>query len=55
MSHADERPKEVFAVGASYEPYVGRWSRKVARDFLQWREGEGSAGGRFQRRTGTGA
>ncbi len=23
-------------IGAAYEPYVGRWSRLVAREFLQW-------------------
>ncbi len=28
--------KEVWASGAAYEPYVGRWSRLVAREFLQW-------------------
>jgi len=27
---------EVWAAGAAYEPYVGRWSRLVARDFVQW-------------------
>lgn len=26
----------VWAVGAAYEPYVGRWSRVVAREFLGW-------------------
>lgn len=29
-------PKDVWAGGAAYEPYVGRWSRLVARDFLAW-------------------
>jgi SAM-dependent methyltransferase len=28
--------KEVWASGAAYEPYVGRWSRRVAREFLAW-------------------
>jgi SAM-dependent methyltransferase len=28
--------KDVWSVGDRYEPYVGRWSRLVARDFLQW-------------------
>src|SRR5258706_2618449 len=28
--------KETWAVGDVYEPYVGRWSRLVARDFLAW-------------------
>jgi SAM-dependent methyltransferase len=27
---------EVWAVGAAYEPYVGRWSRVVAKEFLAW-------------------
>jgi SAM-dependent methyltransferase len=27
-----------WASGAAYEPYVGRWSRLVARDFLSWLE-----------------
>jgi ubiquinone/menaquinone biosynthesis C-methylase UbiE len=25
---------EAWAVGSAYEPYVGRWSRRVAREFL---------------------
>jgi SAM-dependent methyltransferase len=29
-------PPDVWASGAAYEPYVGRWSRAVARTFLQW-------------------
>jgi SAM-dependent methyltransferase len=28
--------KERWASGDLYEPYVGRWSRLVARDFLAW-------------------
>lgn len=28
--------KETWARGAAYEPYVGRWSRLVAREFLAW-------------------
>jgi len=28
--------KENWAAGDLYEPYVGRWSRLVARDFLRW-------------------
>lgn len=28
--------KEVWASGDSYEPYVGRWSRRVAREFIYW-------------------
>lgn len=28
--------KDLWASGAAYEPYVGRWSRLVARKFLLW-------------------
>jgi len=28
--------KEVWASGDSYEPYVGRWSRLVAQEFVHW-------------------
>jgi len=28
--------QSVWAGGSAYEPYVGRWSRPVARDFLDW-------------------
>jgi SAM-dependent methyltransferase len=30
------QPKVVWASGAIYEPYVGRWSRRVAREFVAW-------------------
>lgn len=30
------QPHDTWASGAAYEPYVGRWSRLVARDFLDW-------------------
>ena len=30
------KPKEVWAAGEAYEPYVGRWSRQVAHKFLEW-------------------
>lgn len=33
---ADLRRNDVFAVGAAYEPYVGRWSHRVAPEFLNW-------------------
>jgi SAM-dependent methyltransferase len=33
MEHAR---KDVWASGDSYEPYVGRWSRLVAAEFLDW-------------------
>jgi SAM-dependent methyltransferase len=29
-------PNEVWESGEEYEPYVGRWSRLVAREFLAW-------------------
>jgi SAM-dependent methyltransferase len=29
-------PAEVWALGRAYEPYVGRWSRLVARQFVAW-------------------
>jgi SAM-dependent methyltransferase len=28
--------KDAWAAGELYEPYVGRWSRVVAKEFLQW-------------------
>src|SRR5947199_1166592 len=28
--------KSEWASGDAYEPYVGRWSRLVAREFLSW-------------------
>lgn len=28
--------KDVWASGHAYEPYVGRWSRLVARQFVEW-------------------
>jgi SAM-dependent methyltransferase len=30
------RATDVWAVGAAYEAYVGRWSRLVAREFVPW-------------------
>ena len=35
MSH-NGAPKDVWASGDVYEPYVGRWSRLVAKEFLAW-------------------
>ena len=29
-------PTDTWASGSNYEPYVGRWSRLVAREFLNW-------------------
>jgi SAM-dependent methyltransferase len=34
MTHEDK--SQVWAAGDNYEPYVGRWSRLVAADFLHW-------------------
>ncbi|MBM3359534.1 MAG: class I SAM-dependent methyltransferase [Betaproteobacteria bacterium] len=31
-------PKDTWAAGKLYEPYVGRWSRLVAKNFLAWLE-----------------
>jgi SAM-dependent methyltransferase len=31
-----EKPKDHWASGSAYEPYVGRWSRLVAREFIDW-------------------
>ena len=29
-------PVETWAAGDAYEPYIGRWSRLVAREFVAW-------------------
>ena len=29
-------PADAWAAGDAYEPYIGRWSRPVAREFLAW-------------------
>ncbi len=31
-----ERAKETWGAAEAYERYVGRWSRRVAREFLEW-------------------
>jgi SAM-dependent methyltransferase len=36
-------PAAVWAVGRAYEPYIGRWSRLVAREFVAWLEAPGGA------------
>ena len=36
MAAQRSRPADAWASGAAYEPYVGRWSRLVARAFLAW-------------------
>jgi len=30
------KPKDTWASGDTYEPYIGRWSRLVAHEFLKW-------------------
>ncbi len=35
-NQTDGHVKDVWASGLAYEPYVGRWSRLVAREFLEW-------------------
>lgn len=32
----DEKPKGNWANGDLYESYMGRWSRRVAREFIEW-------------------
>jgi len=36
MDNSQTPQKETWAGGATYEAYVGRWSRLVAREFLNW-------------------
>ena len=36
MTDGQNQRKDVWAAGDRYEPYVGRWSRLVARAFLEW-------------------
>jgi SAM-dependent methyltransferase len=36
MAQSDDKPKDLFAVGDLYEPYVGRWSKVVSREFVAW-------------------
>lgn len=33
---SSSKPKDSWASGDKYEPYIGRWSRLVAREFLNW-------------------
>jgi len=33
---SESQSRNVWGSGAAYEPYVGRWSRLVAREFLTW-------------------
>lgn len=36
MATGANRSSDAWASGTAYEPYVGRWSRLVARDFISW-------------------
>ncbi len=36
MTSNPSQPKPSWAGGERYEPYVGRWSRLVAREFVSW-------------------
>ena len=36
MMNNSNESKEVWASGDSYDPYVGRWSRLVAQEFIRW-------------------
>src|SRR5687768_1074140 len=36
MSNQNASRIDKWQEGATYEPYVGRWSRLVAREFLAW-------------------
>ncbi|HUR75722.1 MAG TPA: class I SAM-dependent methyltransferase [Sporichthya sp.] len=29
-------PRDTWAAGAAYEPFIGRWSRPVAAEFISW-------------------
>lgn len=31
-------PSDTWAAGAAYEPFIGRWSRPVAAEFVRWLE-----------------
>jgi SAM-dependent methyltransferase len=36
MSGRSTTQHDVWASGDAYEPFVGRWSRRVAREFIEW-------------------
>src|SRR6185503_14035984 len=36
-------PRDSWAAGDAYEAYMGRWSRLVARSFVDWLDPPGSA------------
>src|SRR6478609_7145428 len=35
-SMSTEPRADAWASGAAYDPFMGRWSRQVAREFLRW-------------------
>jgi SAM-dependent methyltransferase len=36
QTHTSAQRTDVWAAGDAYEPYIGRWSRLVAREFIAW-------------------
>jgi len=36
MTPSKPRPRELWTAGDRYDAYVGRWSRLVAREFIEW-------------------
>jgi SAM-dependent methyltransferase len=36
MTPSNARPRELWTAGERYEAYVGRWSRLVACEFIEW-------------------
>jgi SAM-dependent methyltransferase len=36
LSSSSRQPADTWADGTAYEFYVGRWSRRVAREFIAW-------------------
>ena len=36
MSVRNTTQHDVWALGDAYEPFVGRWSRRAAREFIEW-------------------
>jgi SAM-dependent methyltransferase len=36
LTLAPQHRPDVWAAGEAYEPYIGRWSRLVAREFIDW-------------------
>jgi len=36
MPVRNPRQHDVWTAGDAYEPFVGRWSRRAAREFIAW-------------------